>query len=83
MTQLITPLVTLDAQGPSKAREAIVVGDLVTIQQTSDRPKVGARVVTTYPSGLYFVRVVGLAIPEPYYLGATMIVTPEQVVDWD
>ena len=86
MTQLFTPFVTTQAQTPSKAREAIVPGDLVTalVYKSEGHVPVSARVTRIdLPSQNVWIVIVGFNVPQPYAVGDTLVIDLDKVIDWD
>lgn len=74
----ITPLTTTEGRKPF---DQIRVGDLVTVRLCGDKLS-GAR-IERIAYGAYFVKLVGLAVPEPYKIGDRLPIQAQLIVDWE
>lgn len=69
------------SQDGRKSFSEVQVGDLVTVVLAGGQ-QCGGRVVRIAP-GTFFVKLVGLSIPQPYQLGDTLPISVERVLDWE
>ena len=75
--KLTSPLVSLPATEPKGSPQ---VGDLLTVQLYPDLVS-GAR-LERVSGGSYFVKLVGLDVPAPYWLGMRLPLEREAIQDW-
>ena len=72
-----SPLVSVPGSGPQGQPQ---VGDLLTVKLFGGKVS-GAR-LERVSCGTYFVKLVGLDIPQPYELGLRLPLNREAIIDW-
>jgi hypothetical protein len=74
---MLTPLISVPASKPVNEPE---VGGLVTVKLAGDVTSGGRIARIAY--GTYFVKLVGLNVPQPYELGMIFPLNREAIIDW-
>jgi hypothetical protein len=74
---MLTPLVSIPVSGPVGRPE---VGSLVTVKLAGNVTS-GGRIIRI-AHGSYFVRLVGLDVPQPYQIGDIFPLSHKAIIDW-